>query len=122
MIYLACPYRHEDLFVRKKRCAAAHFVAAHYFLKGQFVFSPLTHNELLIDIINDQVPGKQWLEFDLQILTHCKELHVLKMEGWETSYGVQKEIDFAKEKNIPIQFIDPPEEPLYLPWIRQFVN
>ncbi len=118
MIYLACPFRHADPFVQRKRCAATHYVAAQFALQGKHVFSPLTHNETLIDIINDAVPGEHWMQFDLAILAVCKYLYVLKMEGWELSKGVAREIAFAKEKGISIQEIDPPEESHYLPWVR----
>jgi hypothetical protein len=118
MIYLACPFRHADPLVQKKRCAAAHYVAAQLFLGGKQVFSPLTHNELLIEIINDAVPGEDWMQFDLKILSTCSKLYVLQMPGWEESKGVKREIAFAIENNIPVQKIDPPEEDLYTPFIR----
>jgi hypothetical protein len=118
MIYLACPFRHADPFVQRKRCAATHYVAAHYALQGQHVFSPLTHNEMLIDIIDDAVPGEHWMQFDLAILAVCKHLYVLTMDGWELSKGVAREIAFAKERKIAVKMIEPPEEAKYLPWIR----
>ena len=118
IIYLACPYRHEDPFVQRKRCAGAHYVAAQLFLEGKYLFSPLTHNELLIDIIQDKVPGERWLQFDLALLAICKKLYILKMQGWEKSKGVAREIAFAKDHGIEIHEIDPPDEALYLPWIR----
>lgn len=118
MIYLACPFRHKDPEVQRKRCTAAHYVAAQLSLEGKHVFSPLTHNEVLIDIINDQVPGEQWMQFDLAILAICTPLYVLKMEGWELSKGVAREIAFAKERGIPVFEIDPPNESLYLPWMK----
>ncbi len=118
MIYLACPFRHTDPKVQRKRCAATHYFAAQLALGGKHVFSPLTHNELLIDIINDAVPGEHWMQFDLAILAICKSLYVLKMEGWELSKGVAREIAFAKEHGIPVHEIDPPQETHYLPWAR----
>ena len=32
---------------------------------------------------------------------------VLKIDGWQDSYGVAKEIELCKEKSIPIKFLDP---------------
>lgn len=122
LIYLACPFRHADPIVQRKRCAATHYVAAQLSLQGRHVFSPLTHNELLIDIINDAIPGEQWMQFDLAILAICKHLYIVKMEGWELSKGVAREIAFAKERGITVQEIDPPEEKLYLPYVRLAFN
>jgi hypothetical protein len=118
LIYLACPFRHSDPFVQRKRCAAAHFIAAQLSLEGKHVFSPLTHNELLIDIIQDAVPGEQWMQLDLAILSHCKYLYILKMDGWKLSKGVERETLFAMEKGISIHEIDAPDEKLYLPFVR----
>ncbi len=115
MIYLACPFRHPDPFVQKKRCAATHYVAAQLSLQGKHVFSPLTHNEILIELTQDVIPGEQWMQFDLAILAICKQLYVLKMDGWQSSKGVAREIAFAKENGISIHEIDPPEEAFYLP-------
>jgi hypothetical protein len=118
IIYLACPFRHTDPAVQRKRCAATHYVAAQLSLEGKHVFSPLTHNELLIDIIQDAIPGEHWMQFDLAILSICKHLYVLQMEGWELSKGVAREIAFAEERGIPIQKIAPPAENHYLSWAR----
>jgi hypothetical protein len=113
LIYLACPFRHTDPLTQRKRCAAVHYTAAQIFLEGKHVISHHTHNEPLIDIIDDAVPGEHWMQFDLAILAHCKLLYVLAMEGWELSKGVAREIAFAKERGIAIQMIAPPKEELY---------
>ncbi len=118
MEYLACPYRHSDPLVQRKRCAAAHYTAAQLFIQGRRVFSPLTHNEILIDILNDALPGEQWLEFDLGVLAACKKLLILKMDGWELSKGVRREILFAQERGLSIEELDAPEEKLYLRFLR----
>lgn len=118
LIYLACPFRHNDHFVQRKRCAAAHYVAANLILEGKYVFSPLTHNELLIDIIQDKVPAERWMKFDLTLLAVCKLLYVLKMDGWEMSKGIAREIEFAKANSIPVQMIEPPQEIHFLHWIK----
>lgn len=117
LVYLASPYRDPDLKLRAKRCAAAHYVAAQLFIQNYNVFSPLTHNELLISLAPD-VAKERWLEFDMTILAHCKKLFVLKLDGWEKSYGVQKEIAFAQSRGIPIEELDPPAEEKYLHLVR----
>ncbi len=117
LIYLACPFRHADPKVQRKRCAAAHYVAAQLSQKNYHVFSPLTHNEILIDLVPD-LPGEHWMQFDLTILAICKRLFVLKLDGWEASKGVQREIVFARSRGMPIEEIGPPEEKLFLSLIK----
>ncbi len=114
LIYLASPFRHSDVNIMKNRCAAAHYVAAQLSKQGYHVFSPLTHNEILVNLA-PELPGEHWMQFDLAILAICESLFVLKSEGWELSKGVEREILFAKEKGMPIQEIDPPKEEEYLP-------
>jgi len=106
LIYLACPFRHVDPEIQKQRCAAAHRAASKLFSEGRHVFSPLTHNEVLMNMLPD-VPGEHWMQFDLAILAVCKYLYVLKVAGWEQSKGVQREIAFAQKMGIPIAMIEP---------------
>ena len=54
----------------------------------------------------DTKSGDWWLKQDFAVLTKCSKLLVYRMEGWEKSYGVGKEIEFAKEHKIPIEYID----------------
>lgn len=112
LIYLASPFRHADPNVQRRRILIVNHVAAQLFLQGHCVFSPLTHNTPLIDLIDDQVAPEHWLQFDLRILRCCDQLLVLKLEGWDVSRGVQREIAFAREHNIPIEEMNPPKEEL----------
>lgn len=66
----------------------------------------------------DTVPKERWLDFDLAVLAICKRLFVLKLEGWENSPGVQKEITFARSLQIPIQELEPPSEEKFLFLVR----
>lgn len=115
---LACPFRHPDTKIRKKRCAAAHYAAAELSKQGYHVFSPLTHNHILVDLA-PELPGEHWMQFDLTILSFCKTLFVLKLDGWETSRGVQQEIQFAKEKGMKIIELNAPPEEKYLHLIKE---
>ena len=109
LIYLACPYRHESLLIQKKRCAAACCVTQELFLQGRQVFSPLSHNDLFARL-HPEIPKEQWMQFDLTILAFCTKLIVLKLDGWEQSIGVGREIAFAKERGIIIEEREAPSE------------
>ena len=45
-------------------------------------------------------PDEIWLRGDLEIVLRCDAL--LLVEGWERSEGTLKEIEFARDNNIPV--------------------
>ena len=47
-----------------------------------------------------------WSDFCLTFLSKCSEMHVLKMDGWEISNGIDQEEQFCSVNNIPIKYID----------------
>jgi len=109
LIYLACPFRHQDLSIQRWRCAAATYVTGELFKKGGYVFSPLTHNGFLGEVY-EEITKEHWMQFDLTVLGLCTKLVVLKLEGWQESKGVQREIEFAQNRGIIIEEMEAPEE------------
>lgn len=107
MIYLACPYSHPDAAVRNYRFRNICRIAAALMREGYVVFSPLSHSVPIAEIGGiDDVDNDFWLAQDLPILRKCDELIVVELDGWESSKGVQAEIEEAKRLNIPIQNIE----------------
>lgn len=104
--YLACPFYHINKDVKEERVKIATEVAYSLFLKGVVVFSPLTHNYPLITMGIENKWDGLWREFDISILAHAKKLYVITIPGWIQSRGVQAEISYAKQKNIPIEYLD----------------
>ena len=80
-------------------------------LDGHVVFSPISHSypvakELPKHLITDHY---FWMKQDLPLLKKCDKMVVVDLikDGKhliEESRGVQKEIEFAKENRIPIQY------------------
>lgn len=105
LIYLACPYSHNDLAVRESRFDAANRVAAALMRRGEFVFSPLSHSHPMVDY---GLPGgwEFWQRFDRVMLGCCDEVRVLRLPGWEESVGVRAEIAYAKAQGMPVVFLD----------------
>lgn len=121
IIYLACPFRHDDPKIMKIRCASAHYVAAQLSSKGCYVFSPLTHNEVLVQL-HPEISKHHWIDFDLAFLKLCHRLMILKLEGWDKSWGIQKEIEFAKKHGIVVDEMMPPDEPEYFTFIHSWAK
>lgn len=109
-IYLASPYSHPDAAVREARFKAACKKTAQYASKGIPVFSPIAHSHPVADYMDEsaRMSFDLWMKLDLPLLRMASELHVLSIEGWRSSRGVTREIEYATQLGIPQQqvFLD----------------
>lgn len=106
LIYLASPYSkypagREAAF--KEACVEA----ARVMQSGYAVFCPIAHSHSieLEGMDGNVMDGDWWLKQDFEVLKRCDELWVYQMPGWENSYGVTREIQFALNNNIPIKML-----------------
>ncbi len=93
-IYLGCPFSHPNHSVRRMRKLYADRVAAKL-MEKYAVFSPLSHSYPIAKAMD---PGLMqdhnfWMKQDLPWLEQSQELHVMGLDGWDKSSGLQKEID-----------------------------
>ena len=102
MIYIACPYSHENAAVRQHRVDAATRYATYLAKKGKMVYSPLSHSENFGDL-----PEAYWRQHGLHILRTCNIMHALILDGWRKSNGVAQEMTAARSLGIPIYHVDP---------------
>ncbi len=108
MIYLASPYSHEDPDVREERFEAVCAVAGDLMAQNIVVFSPIAHTHPVAEHSDlDCLDADFWLKFDREFILRSDVLYVLMLDGWKESYGVNWEINFAKENNIPVGYLDP---------------
>jgi hypothetical protein len=105
MIYLACPYTHENKKVEAVRAHAASLAAAELIRQGRIVFSPLSHGHAINLAADPPLSGSwdRWKEFDLKVLSVCDLLVILALEGWVESRGVRGEVALALELKIPVE-------------------
>src|SRR6478609_41390 len=106
VIFISSPYSDKDFKVVQKRFQQVSKFAAKLVSNRNTAFSPITYGHLLCEF--EDMPGDFdfWKDFCLKFLALSDVVYVLKLEGWETSTGVLGEIEFAKENNIPIVYID----------------
>jgi hypothetical protein len=70
------------------------------------VFSPITHSHPLTPWIPDRLNTHSfWLGIDFNWIDTCDELWVYCQPGFDTSYGVNEEIKYARSKGMPVSFI-----------------
>lgn len=113
--YLASPYSvtdpvsaHRAIVIRDARYRKVCKLAAELMLNGELIYCPIAHSHPIetIGFQGEIKSGDFWLNQDFAVLQHAKELIVFKMDGWDRSSGVAKEIQFAKDLNIPIRYIE----------------
>jgi hypothetical protein len=104
--YLAGPYSSSFIHIRDRRYQQISSVAAALARRGEIVYSPITSCHHLANDYDLPGDAEFWLRHDLAFLEKCSKMYVLQLEGWEQSVGVQREIAFATEHNIPIEYIN----------------
>ena len=111
IIYLACPYTDPDASVRQLRFDLATAVAADLIRAGHIVYSPITMTHP-IDIVlagkSNTLGSDYWVAFDEAFMEMCSEMVVIRLDGWQRSSGIRREIAYFTEHKKPIRYIDPP--------------
>lgn len=103
MVYVCCPYWHEDESVRNYRRRKAIEYSTVLVKKGVPCYSPLLYTERFK---NDNTKEGYWIEHGRRMLDACDEVRVLCLDGWEESNGVKGEIQRAEELGLEIKYIE----------------
>ena len=107
LYYLASPY---SKFPRGPEVAFVEVseVAGNLMKQGYKVYCPIAHTHPIARYSNQDIYDHSlWLPCDLEIAGRCDGMIIVKMSGWEESYGIAQELDFFKKKNLPVVFLDP---------------
>ncbi len=107
MIYLASPYSHEDKEIRVERHHAVCEEMVAMISRGVHVFSPIAHSHYTATAFDLPSDWEYWSLIDRAFIQLSTEVYVLKLDGWESSRGVQAEIEYARKLGKPITFLKP---------------
>ena len=102
LVYLAGPIRPKGDQTLESNINNAKSIALELWKKDYTVISPHANSDLPISLADKEVEALRWLNGDLDIIARCDAVVVLP--GWEESAGTKGEIEFAKERNIPITY------------------
>lgn len=107
-IYLASPYTTDNYWDREERWDRVCEAAAKLMIEGHIVFSPVAHSHPIAQYLPENLVTDHdfWMKQDIEILLHCSELVVLKLDGWEQSKGVAREIQEALDHGIPVRYME----------------
>lgn len=107
-IYLGIPYTHEDVRILDYRCKLADRIAAVLMNNGNYVYSPISHTHPIAKLGKLPCDWAYWKGYcECFFDGWTDELHVITAHGWDTSTGVEAEINLANDKGIPVKYIEP---------------
>lgn len=106
LVYLACPYSNNDPEIVKSNIQTFCKIDALLISQGYFTVSPLLKHFVLH---HQNIPGtwEYWKNYAYELLSNCTEMFVICLPGWETSVGVQAEIEYCQKRGKPIVYLNP---------------
>ena len=112
-VYVACPYTSDQEHIRRIRVEEATLLSALLFIEEVQVFSPLTHTVpmeqklLAMGTTGRNLRAHNWLDLDHVFMrTWTQKMLILTLEGHRSSYGIQQEISWCEQLDIPVTYID----------------
>lgn len=104
MIYIAAPYYDPNKEVIERRMEIVYEVIAEFTRLGNIVVSPMLMHPV---VVRHDLPNtfQFWDKYSFALLEKCDRMVVIQMKGWETSRGVQEEIEFCNQFNIPVEYV-----------------
>ena len=108
--YLSHPFNGTEA-EKTHRATIAAEVTLQFIQQGIAVFSPIVHNHAMFSVpknkaLVDTLPAYERWDmirfFDLTMLDKAHGMILLKLEGWQNSTGVQAELEYCREHNIPV--------------------
>lgn len=107
--FLGSPYKGNDQ-ENEHRYHMSLKAVAFFLEKGISVFSPILYNQAVMASFDNIQPEERYkllMPMNLDLLYPSQGLLLLKVEGWDTSRGVQEYINACKAKHIPIYEVEP---------------
>lgn len=105
MIYLASPYSNKLPEVRQQRFEATRaFVATKLKEHVEAIFSPIVYCHEMAALYNFPTDAAFWETFNYGFVVRSSRIWVLTLDGWEQSVGVNLEIQWAKDLNLPVEY------------------
>lgn len=107
LIYLASPYTKYEhgLFVAFREAAR---LASELAKRGITAFSPIVYSHLL-SVQGGISPTSHsfWMSYDKPFMCSSGALLIAKMDGWDSSQGVQEEILIFRALEKPVFYLSP---------------
>lgn len=102
-IYLASPYSHKVQLIRDRRFILVSFLAAQLTKQGYNVYSPILNGYIMSQYAEFPQTYDFWEARDKQFIVWCAEFWMLKLDGWQDSTGMPRELNEARLLGRPIK-------------------
>lgn len=106
MIFISIPFSSDYKEVTDYRIKMASIYAGHLLKESFIPVSPILFGSKVLEHVNISSDFKYWEKLCYAYLDTCSEIHVLCLDGFKESKGVQGEIEHAAEKGLKILFIN----------------
>lgn len=106
--YLATPYSRYKKGLEQAYIDACKMTAL-LLENNIFTFSPIVNSHGVCQYLSDPknvMSHDFWLDVDFKYIRNSRGLIVCMMDGWDKSYGIQKEIEFAHFYNLPVHYVN----------------
>ncbi len=107
MEYLATPYSHKSQEVKDYRAAVSDVIAMELTMQGRLIYAPMSSWHHIARKYDMPTDAKFWEKLNMSFLANSDRLLVIMLPGWETSVGVNDEIEFAVKHDIEIVYLNP---------------
>lgn len=105
LVYVSAPYsnfQNKQSFMIVLTRFIGRYMMAH---PDKHLVTPLFNH-----YTQDNTPGMGrdysfWMNYSRNLLKRCDRMIVLTVPGWDKSVGVSDEIEYAKQRNIPIEYV-----------------
>lgn len=113
-VYVASPYSSSSFETMQARFEAVEQFAATFLIKGVSAYSPIVHCHELAKKYDLPATFGFWQQHDHNMILRSSAIYVLCISGWKESVGIQSELNFADENNLPILYFKPDGNGWYL--------
>lgn len=101
-VFLSAPYTCDDTLLRNYRVSEINAYAAELMLAGAVVFSPISMTHPISHFTHEPCTHDFWLRQSLAFIPWADVLVVLRLQGFDTSVGVNAERSRAAALGIKV--------------------
>lgn len=107
MIYVASPYSDPDPTVREIRFRFAEAFIASRLEIGAPAFSPVVYCHRMAATYQLPNDVDYWADVNRQFFAACSSVVLLALAGWSRSRGVAAELNWRRDRNLPLEIWSP---------------